>query len=157
MKTRMNTFKNIAFIILFGLHLSAYAEIYKYVDENGRVTYSNIAKKGAKKLDLEPISTISGTKPKSASSPTPSSFPKVDGETQRKRDDVRRRLLEEELANEQKQLAAAQQALKEGEGVRLGNEKNYQKYLDRVQGLKDEVTAHEKNLEALQKELAGTK
>ena len=149
----MRISKNIAFIILFGLHFSAYGEIYKYVDENGRVTYSNISKKGAKKLDLEPISTVSGSKPKSVA--TPGSFPKVDGETQKKRDDVRRKLLEEELANEQKQLAAAQQALKEGEGVRLGNERNYQKYLDRIQGLKDEVTAHEKNLEALQKELGG--
>lgn len=151
----MSISKNIAFIILFGLHLSAYGEIYKYVDENGRVTYSNISKKGAKKLDLEPISTVSGSKPKSVA--TPGNFPKVDGETQKKRDDVRRKLLEEELAAEQKQLAAAQQALKEGEGVRLGNERNYQKYLDRVQGLKDEVTAHEKNLQALQKELAGMK
>ena len=33
---------------------------------------------------------------------------------------------------------------------------NYQKYLDRVQKLKDEVALHEKNVAALQKELSGT-
>ena len=41
------------------------------------------------------------------------------------------------------------------EATRLGDERNYQKYLDRVQGLKDNVALHEKNVEALNKELAG--
>lgn len=145
--------KNIAILLICSTSIAAHAEIYKYMDENGRVTYSNIPKKGAKKLDLEPISTVSGSKPKSIV--TPANFPKVDGETQKKRDDVRRKLLEEELASEQKQLAGARDALKTGEATRLGDERNYQKYLDRVQKLKDNVTVHEKNVEALQKELGG--
>lgn len=135
------------------LSLSAQAEIYKYVDENGRVTYSNIPKKGARKLDLEPLPTMPGVKPQ-ASSPT--NFPKVDSSTQKKRDDSRRKILEQELEAEEKQLADAKKALAEGEGTRMGDERNYQKYLDRVQKLKDDVAQHEKNVNALQKELSGT-
>jgi len=133
------------------LILPAHAEIYKYVDESGRVTYSNVPIKGGKKVDLPEVSTVPGPKP----SKTPSNFPKVDDKTQKDRDDVRRKILEDELKTEEKALAEAQQALQEGESVRLGGEKNYQKYLDRVQGLKDNVEQHEKNVAAIRKELSG--
>ncbi len=135
------------------LSQAAYADIYKLVDENGRVTYSNVPIKGAKKLNLEPISTIAPPKPKPVS--TPQNFPRVDNETQKKRDVSRRDILEQELASEQKLLEEAKKALAEGEAIRLGSERNYQKYLDRVQGLKDNVSLHEKNIEALNKEIAG--
>lgn len=151
----MRISKQLLVLVMCGVSISAYAEIYKYVDENGRVTYSNVPKKGAKKLDLEPAYSSPASKPKRVA--TPESFPRVDGETQKKRDNVRQKLLAEELANEQKQLEEARQALKEGEATRLGGERNYQKYLDRVQGLKDNVTLHEKNVEALQKEIGATK
>lgn len=143
-------------LLICGLLLSheAVADIYKYVDENGRVTYSNAPLKGARKLNLEPLSTVPTSKPK-ATGATPAGFPRVDGETQRKRDDTRRQVLEDELAAEEKQLAEARKALAEGEAVRLGDERNYQKYLDRIQGLKDNVTLHEKNVAALKKELSG--
>jgi len=135
------------------LSQAAYADIYKLVDENGRVTYSNVPIKGAKKLNLEPISTIALPKPKPVA--TPQNFPRVDNETQKKRDVSRRDILEQELASEQKLLEEAKKSLAEGEAVRLGSERNYQKYLDRVQGLKDNVSLHEKNIEALNKEIAG--
>lgn len=133
---------------------AAHAEIYKSVDADGRVTYSNIPSKGAAKLNLEPLTTVAPPKPKTA---TPASFPRVDGETQKKRDDTRRKILEDELAAEEKLLAEAKKNLVDGEEVRLGGERNYQKYLDRIQALKDEVTLHEKNVEALRKELAATR
>jgi hypothetical protein len=125
------------------------------VDENGRVTYTNIPRKGAKKLDLEPLSTIPLGVPKKQAAPA--GFPTVDKETQSKRDDVRHKLLEDELSREQAQLEQAKKALKEGEAIRLGSEHNYQRYLDRIQGLKNDVTLHQKNVEALQKELANLK
>ncbi|MBZ0093177.1 MAG: DUF4124 domain-containing protein [Burkholderiales bacterium] len=131
----------------------AHAEIYKYVGKDGRITYSNVPVKGAKKIELEPINTFPAAKRK----PAPADFPSVNGETQKKRDDTRRKILLDELATEQKQLDEAKQALSEGEAVRLGGEKNYQKYLDRIQSLKDNVTRHEKNIEALRTEIANLK
>lgn len=150
MRTRL-----LIFLSLF-LSQAVYADIYKLVDENGRVTYSNTPLKGAKKLNLEPISTIAPPKPKPAAA-TPQNFPRVDNETQKKRDGTRRDILEQELATERKSLEEARKALAEGEATRLGDERNYQKYLDRVQGLKDSVALHEKNIDALNKELAGVK
>jgi len=148
--------KSVMVVVALSLSLPANAEIYKHVDAEGHVTYSNVPTKGATKLDLEPLSVIPAPKPKTSGAATPEGFPKVDSETQKKRDDTRQKLLEQELAAEQKLLAEAQTALKEGEAVRLGDERNYQKYLDRIQKLKDNVTLHEKNIEALNRELAGS-
>lgn len=139
----------------FLLALPAQAEIYKHVDENGRVTYTNQPMKGAKKVDLPELSTIPGQKSQQANAT--SSFPKVDGKTQKDRDDMRRRILEDELRAEERALSESQAALQEGEATRLGDERNYQKYLDRVQGLKDTVAQHEKNVEAIRRELAAVK
>ncbi len=127
----------------------ASAEIYKYVDESGRVTYTNIPKKGAKKLDLDPISAA-----KTRHNTGPENFPKVDNQTQKKRDDLRKQILRDELTTEEKSLADAQKALQEGAATRLGDEaRNYQKYLDRVAKLKENVSLHEKNIVALKREL----
>ena len=144
------------FFLLFFLSQATHADIYKLVDENGRVTYSNVPLKGSKKLHIEPLSTIAAPKHK-PSTATPQNFPRVDNDTQKKRDDTRRGILEQELAAERKLLDEAKKALAEGEATRMGDERNYQKYLDRVQGLKDNVTLHEKNIDALNKELAGVR
>jgi len=141
-------------LLLAACHAApASAEIYKYVDENGRITYTNIPKKGAKKLDLDPISAA-----KTRNSTGPADFPKVDDQTQKKRDDLRKQILQDELASEEKSLADAQKALGEGEKTRLADEaKNPQKYLDRIKKLKSNVSLHEKNIAALKKELGGLK
>ena len=150
MKTKL-----LIFISLFSAQ-AAHAEIYMSVDENGRKTYTNFPQKGAKKLNLDPPSPMAAPKPR-APAATPPGFPRVDGETQKQRDGTRRTILEQELAAERSLLDEARKALAEGEATRLGDERNYQKYLDRVQGLKDNVARHEKNVEALNKELAGVR
>ncbi len=132
----------------------AKADIYKNVDEDGRVTYSNVPSKGAQKLNLEPLNTVPAPKPNTQ---PPGNFPRVDAETQKSRDRVRRQILENELAQEMTQLDEAKKALAEGESIRLGSERNYQRYLDRVQPLKDAVAEHQKNIDALKEELAGLK
>ena len=132
--------------------LPASAEIYKFVDENGRVTYTNIPKKGATKLD------VGGSSPASKTNKGPSSFPKVDSQTQKKRDDMRREILEGELESEQKALSDAQKALRDGEAARLPDETaNPQKYLERVKRLRENVNSHERNVAALKKELGDFK
>lgn len=139
--------------------------IYKYVDDQGNVTYSNSPQPGAKIVVLDPAPPPAPRNGEAApSSPAtreapkkqaaPSNFPRVDSDTQRKRDLSRRNILEEELRNEQKALDDAKKALEEGKATRLGNERNYQKYLDRVQGLKDTLETHQKNVEAIRKELS---
>ena len=60
-----------------------------------------------------------------------------------------------ERATEEGALAAAVKALAEQEAVRLGDERNYQKVLDRLQPFKDKVDLHKRNIEALRREISG--
>lgn len=145
-------------IALFALAaLPAHADIYKCTDAAGHVTYSNVATKGCTKLSLDPISTIPASKP-AAKTPTPSSFPRVDENVQRARDNDRRRILEQEQANEQKNLEEARKRLAEAEVPQpedrnAGGSINQAKLQERTQPMRDQVQLHERNLEAIRKEL----
>jgi hypothetical protein len=81
----------------------------------------------------------------------------VDKDTQKQRDNDRRRLLEQELANEEKLLAQAKKELAEQEAQRFGSEFNYQRVLNRLEPFKKKVALHENNVANLKRELAGTR
>ncbi|MBS1208706.1 MAG: hypothetical protein H6R19_1104 [Proteobacteria bacterium] len=141
---------------------TAQADIYKCVDDSGHITYTNDKPAaGQRSCSLmtkdQPVNSAAPLAPKKATAPSPAGFPKVDSDTQKNRDTDRRKILETELETETKALAAARKELAEQEATRLGDEKNYQKYLDRIQGYKDKVTLHERNVEALNKEIAKLK
>lgn len=138
----------------------AQAEIYKAVDADGHVTYSSTPIKGGKKIILEPLPTI--VPPARVSSPE--DFPKVDGATQRSRDDARRKILQDELNAEEKLLEEARQNLKEGEAnpeVYRGQDgktyRNVAKYEEKIKALQEQVDLHSKNVEALKIELSKLK
>lgn len=133
-----------------------HAEIYKCVDANGSTLFTSDASeaktKGCKAMNLAPPNTISSPKPAATKPPN---FPRVDAQTQQKRDNDRRRILEQELGSEQKLLDQAKKELSEQEAVRLGSERNYQRVLDRLEPYKKKVQLHEENIANLRKELAG--
>lgn len=139
---------------------AAEADIYKCVSDSGQITYTNAKpanhEKGCSLMTKDqPVSTASsGKRSSAAATPSPSSFPKVDNDTQKSRDNDRRKILENELDAEKKALEAAKKELAEQEAVRNGDEKNYQKFLDRVQPYKDTVALHQRNIDSLNKELA---
>ncbi|MCX7890798.1 MAG: DUF4124 domain-containing protein [Burkholderiales bacterium] len=144
------------------------SDIFKCVDESGRAHYTNVKKDAQGRnctLVTREVSVIpSGTSPAAAArgaapgaQAAAASFPRVDRDTQKSRDDSRRRILEDELSAEEKSLARARQDLAEQESVRGGDEKNYQKVLDRLQPYKDAVDRHERNVAALRRELANLK
>ena len=133
-----------AMLVAFALASTpCWADIYKSVDSEGRVTYSNLPSKGAKRVD---ISEGNGNgKSKSASIGTPTNFPKVDTNTQKSRDSVRRRILSEELTAEEKLLAEAQSTYRNGNPDPLpGEQPTNPKYIDRVKKLRQSVELHEK-------------
>ena len=136
--------------------VSAHAQIYECVDASGNKRFTNIKSeaKGCKVLDVGHVNTVPAFKPGNKAAPGPAAFPKVDPSTQRERDTDRRRILEQELANEQKQLAVAQKELAEQQAVRHGDEKNYHRVLDRLEPYQKKVKQHETNIESLRKELA---
>jgi hypothetical protein len=165
---RTRLIRLLAYCALSAFAPAASAVLCKYVDDSGHVTYSDSPVKGAKKSSCfeappapppvpQPQTQArppSSAAPQSASPAPQGGLPNVDPATQRRRDDSRRKILEDELAVEERALADARKALSEGEATRLGSERNYQRYLDRIQGLKDRVTQHERNVSALKQELS---
>jgi hypothetical protein len=145
------------------LAVPVWADTFKCVDDKGRATYTNLKEEAKGKncsIVMREISVVPATPPAraAAASPSPAGFPRVDAATQKSRDGERRRILEEELAGEEKALKQAKAELSEQEEIRTGAEvRNYQMVLDRLQKYKDEVERHEKNVEALKKELTSTK
>jgi hypothetical protein len=148
---------------VFSLLLTLFAGIahadtlYKCTDSEGRTTYTN-QKTGAKNCTIlsqdKPVSTFTAPPVKARpSTPTPDGFPKVSSEAQKSRDSDRRRILEEELATERRGLDDARKALAEQESIREGGERNYQRVLDRLKPYQDSVQLHERNIDALQREL----
>src|SRR5574340_1061493 len=138
----------------------AQAEIYKAVDADGHVTYSSTPIKGGKKIILEPLPTMVPP----ARTASPEDFPKVDGATQRNRDDARRKILQDELNAEEKLLEEARQNLKEGEAnpeVYRGQDgktyRNVAKYEEQINTLQQQVDLHSKHVEALKIELSKLK
>ena len=88
--------------------LPAQAEIFKCTDAAGHVMYSNVASKGCTKMNLEPISTIpAASKAAQRKTPSPAGFPRVEENTQKARDNDRRKILEQEQSAEQKNLDEA--------------------------------------------------
>jgi len=81
-------------------------------------------------------------------------FPKESAADRANAKGKQREILEQELANEEANLAKAKEALAEQESVRTGDERNYARVLERLQPFKDRVDTHEKNVEALKRELA---
>ena len=144
--------------VLFAVTTVVQADVmYQCVDEHGNKTFSNVrlGGKGFKctAMDLGPATSVPEPAP-AAKVPSPANFPKVGENTQRERDNDRRRILENELEAEQKNLEQAKKELAEQEASRSGGERNYQRVLERLEPFKNKVALHERNIEAIQKELA---
>ncbi len=159
-------------IALFGLTLAleAPAQIFRCEGEGGVVEYSNNVSAGrearCRKVDLPEVSTIPTPKlpPKAATETSATGaranaksggngFPKVDAATQKARDSDRRRIIEDELRNEQDRLATLIAEYRDGTPERHGDERNYQKYLDRVERMKEDIARSEANIATLKREL----
>lgn len=153
-------FRHLLPLLLAASADQAAAEIFKCADAAGNITYSNMQGRNCKRLNIEVVTGSSharsapGSNGSAASSSSPASFPRVDGPTQKVRDDDRRRILDQEVAAEQKLLEQSRRELSEQEAIRNGDERNYQRVLDRLQPFKDRVALHERNIEAIRKEIS---
>ncbi len=129
--------------------------IYQCTDENGKTEYRNTGSiKGCKKISVDPVVVpkLVNTKPGAS----PQNFPKVDGATQKNRDNDKKRILEDELKTQEARLAQLKQDYNNGEPERQGDEKNFQKYLDRVQKMKDDIARTESDVQSIKSEIDKT-
>jgi hypothetical protein len=127
--------------------------IYKCIDANGGTLISNTrVDKNCKAVVSGPESSMSPPPPPRAkpvgasANPSPAGFPRVQEDTQRARDTDRRHILDQELAGEQRNLEQARKDLSEQEALRGSPE--------RMAPYRDRVAQHERNIQAIQKELS---
>lgn len=131
-------------------HAQGVTEIWKCKGADGRWTYTN-DRNEAEKLKCETVTRQVNVAP--ATKPPPG-FPKESASQRANARERQREVLEKELATEEAALAKAKQDLAAQEAVRTGDERNYARVQERLQPYKDSVETHEKNIEALRRELA---
>ncbi len=162
--------------------MSAHAQIYR-CDNNGVIDYNNNAASAKAKnctvASLPTITTIPAPPPPKATpasansaggssstkasgtastgATSPASFPKVDSGTQKARDNDRAAILDEERRKESAKLQELRKEFNNGEPERRGDERNYQRYLERVEKIKDEIQRSESNIKSLEREIASVR
>lgn len=153
----MNVFRFVSFA-LSGLWLSVFcpvqarADIYKSVDKDGKVIYSNVPIKGGKKVELQPITTVAPIKAPAQEGARKESGKSDSAQQQRQAQEAR-------LAEAQKQLDQARQALKEAEESPNtfrtksgGIGRNVAAYEEKIKSLQEEIARREQAVEAIKRE-----
>jgi len=140
----------------------AHAQIWECTDPQSGSKELNNDPRSAKNKNcvpkhVGPINTVPS--PRTAQPPETKSanFPSVSGDTQKQRDTDRRKILEQELSQEQQQLELAKKQLAEQKEIRLGGEKNYVRVEERLKPYEARVRQHEVNIDNLKKELANAR
>jgi hypothetical protein len=127
-------------------------EIFKCRDAQGRWTYTN-DRRQAEKDKCEQVTTQINVAPPQKG-PRPSNFPRESSAERAAGKGRQLEILQRELASEQAALTKAQQALAEQESIRSGDERNYARVEERLKPFQEAVDSHQKNIEALRREIA---
>ncbi len=126
-------------------------------DKDGKTVLTNqkadTVGKDCRIVQQQRVTVVPSARP-GAKAPSPPGFPKESATDRAASKAKQRDTLERELTEEQRLLADARRKLAEQESTRAGDERNYAKVLERLQPYKDAVEVHEKNVEALRRELA---
>ena len=128
--------------------------IWSCKDKNGRTHVTNLKEdtvgKDCRIVQQTRVTVVPAVKPGAKS---PAGFPKESSSDRASSKAKQRETIENELSQEQSMLADARKKLAEQEAIRTGDEKNYARVLERLKPYKDTVEVHEKNVEALRREL----
>lgn len=143
------------------VHAQAVGSVY-YICPGNVFTNTLSAKeaesRGCKAREAQQPTTVAAPKPRNAekaSAPAPhASEGRVDAGEQRSRDSDARRILEAELQREEAALEALKRDYNGGEPERRGDERNAQRYLDRIAEMKAAIARKEADIAAIKRELA---
>ncbi len=129
--------------------------VYRCPDNSYTNMLSVVHEKHCQPVDNANLSIVApGVVPRRAAPPRVASGAQVGGKQQSERDAEARQLLEGELQAQQARLQEQLKAYANGQPERLGNERNYQTYLDRVAQMKKDIDLTQANIDALQRQLA---
>jgi Domain of unknown function (DUF4124) len=143
-------------VLLLSPLIAGASTLYRCTDEFGRTTYTNY-KAGTRKCtvlsrDDTPRAAASSAEGSKTAKASPVDFPKVTGETQKSRDGDRRYILEQEVESEKKHLGEAQKSLADQLATQPAGSGP-----ERLQPTRDRIALHERNLDALKKEISNLK
>lgn len=142
----------LAFAALAAPAAAQVTEIYKCVEPNGRSLYTSDKRETAgRKCEL--VSRQINVAPAQKAKPAAGKFPKESPEERAAARERQRQVLQKELVTEEQLLEKARKDLAAQEAIRTGDEKNYARVEQRLQPFKDSVETHQKNIEALKREL----
>ena len=145
-----------------GAHAAPDTGIYYRCPNNvftNTITAKDADAKGCKAMEAQQPTTIPAPKARPAAATAAATGPaasKVDAQEQKARDTDARKILQDELIKAQSQLDALQKEYNNGQPERKGDEKNFQKYLDRTADLKASIARTEADIGAITRELAKT-
>ncbi|MDD3760384.1 MAG: DUF4124 domain-containing protein [Acidithiobacillus sp.] len=156
---RTCTLAVIVALLSTGLALDAQATIYRWISPDGVVSYG-----GNPPADARQVETLDGAPMPSApdraapaseplgNRPAQSS-PEQPAAPQNHADNQAQQALKTQLAAARLQLLQATQAYEKGKAVRYGNERNYARYLQRIDSLKEAVHVAELRVALLEHQL----
>jgi len=126
------------------------------------LTLAEARERGCRSIEGTPVTVVQGRvrSPASAAPAGPGSAAaarpgdtRVDPAAQRARDSDARRILSDELRREEERLGQMQQEFNKGEPERRGDERNYQRYQDRVAEMRAGIARKEADIAAIRREL----
>jgi hypothetical protein len=136
---------------------AAVETLWNCKDKDGRTILTNQQQdtvgKECRVVQQQRVTVVPSSK-SGGRSPTSQNFPKESTSDRMSAKDRQRQTLEKELQQEEAMLADAKRKLVEQEQIRTGDERNYARVEERLQPYKDQIELHNKNIEALKRELA---
>ena len=129
------------------------------VEYTDQITALQAKEKGCRTIENAPITIVAPPKPRPQSgTPAPAGArpadSKVEPSEQRSRDSDARKILDAELKKEEESLAALQKEFNNGEPERRGEERNYQRYVDRVEEMRAAIVRKQADIAAIRREIA---
>jgi hypothetical protein len=132
---------------------------YRCTTASGAAAYFNVPNgngdRPARRAPVAPASNVSPASSAGTPSPAPPpGLPRIDPATQKGRDELRRKVLQDELATEERLLHESRAAYANGAPPPSPEEqRDPQRYADRIAKLRQSVQLHERNVDALRREL----
>ena len=128
------------------------------------ISQQEAREKGCRGIEGAPVTIVQGQRPRAAAAATPPigasgaanrpADQRVDPAAQRARDADARRILGDEVRREEERLGVMQREFNNGEPERRGDERNYQKYQDRVAEMRVAIQRKEADVAAIRREMA---
>ena len=157
---RRSTLVAAALLVLAASGAQAAQDIYYRCPNNvftNTLTPKEADAKGCKAMEAQQPTTIPAPKSRPAAVVSPgTAASRVEAQEQKSRDTDARKILQDELIKAQAQLDVLQKEYNNGQPERQGNEKNYQKYVERTAELKAQIERTQSDINAITRELAKT-